>query len=544
METQFESVNLSHLGIVAGMCDKLGVVGLTDRLIWGDEERQKVSTGICLKALILIGLGFSERRLYMVSSFFEDKPVAHLLGEGVEAGMLNDDRLGRSLDAIYEFGVSEFFMEFGKQAAQKMGLDKSPRFYHLDSTSFHVDGNYPSSGCEDCLEVRQGYSRDHRPDLKQVMLNLLVENTSGIPLMMEALSGNTDDKTSFRAFIEKYAASLSAEGMEPQCWVADSALYTQTTLQSLAGQKWLTRVPETNKAAKALILNTETAEMGFFDREEYSGYQYVSVRTNYADVPQRWLIVRSEQAHEREKKTFNKQFLSGSIKEYKAFEKLSGTVYNCQADAQKAANKFVADLKYGCLYEMQLCGVKGFKQKGKPSKDAVKELVGWRIKGDYVCCPADYQQSVSKLGRFILASNTFEEEFSDTELLAGYKGQAKVERGFRFMKDKQFMASTMFVKKPERLEVILMLMAMCLTVYSCLEKELREQLQKNNQTVPNQSQKPTDKPTMRWIFALFTGIHILYILNENKTLIINVKDLHRRILGLFSEEIQKYYKLE
>ena len=66
----YESKELSHLGLVAGMCDELDIVSLINKLIPSESEERKISTGDCVKALILNGLGFSERRLYLVSHFF------------------------------------------------------------------------------------------------------------------------------------------------------------------------------------------------------------------------------------------------------------------------------------------------------------------------------------------------------------------------------------------------------------------------------------------------------------------------------------------
>jgi len=95
----YSSCNLDHLGIVAGMIDELGLPELIDTVIKQDHEQRQVSVGLCVKAMILNGLGFVNRALYLMPHFFKDKPVERLLGEGIEAEHLNDDALGRSLDA-------------------------------------------------------------------------------------------------------------------------------------------------------------------------------------------------------------------------------------------------------------------------------------------------------------------------------------------------------------------------------------------------------------------------------------------------------------
>jgi hypothetical protein len=84
---------LDHLGIVAGSCQEIGLAEYLDVL--AGPSQQQVSIGTATVAMILNGLGFSDRRLYLVSQFFASKPVAYLLGPGVTAEQLHDDCLGR-----------------------------------------------------------------------------------------------------------------------------------------------------------------------------------------------------------------------------------------------------------------------------------------------------------------------------------------------------------------------------------------------------------------------------------------------------------------
>ena len=122
-----------------------------------DEERRTVSLGQLVKAMVLNGLGFANRALYLTPLFFQDKPLERLLGPGIEAAHLNDDALGRALDRIYAYGPSRLYAQVAAQAVQELGL--VCRFGHLDSTSFHVDGEY-NSGEEEAagvIRITQGY---------------------------------------------------------------------------------------------------------------------------------------------------------------------------------------------------------------------------------------------------------------------------------------------------------------------------------------------------------------------------------------------------
>jgi hypothetical protein len=99
------------------------------------------------------------------------------------------------------------------------------------------------------------------------------------------------------------------------------------------------------------------------------------------------------------------------------------------------------------------------------------------------------------------------------------------------------LASSVFVKKPERV------MALCLLVYRLAEHLLRRQLASTSQTVPNQINKPTDRPTMRWIFQCFEGIDLLHIrvgLGEHLQ-VLGLQPLHQKILRLLGSAYCQCY---
>ncbi len=102
--------------------------------------QRQVSIGTATVAMILNGLGFSNRRLYVVPQFFEHKPLEHLLGPGIMAEDLNDDCLGRTLDWLYEHDVTRLFAGLARQAREKLSIPS--RLVHVDTTSFAVSGAY------------------------------------------------------------------------------------------------------------------------------------------------------------------------------------------------------------------------------------------------------------------------------------------------------------------------------------------------------------------------------------------------------------------
>src|SRR5690348_16746401 len=155
---------LDHLGVVAGICQEIGLAEYLDAL--AGPNQQQVSIGTATVAMILNGLGFSNRRLYLVSQFFATKPVEHLLGAGITAEMLQDDCLGRTLDWLHAHDPTALFAGIARQARQRFGI--AARQLHVDTTSFAVTGEYDVEMDTHTLAVTYGYSRDHRAGLRAV----------------------------------------------------------------------------------------------------------------------------------------------------------------------------------------------------------------------------------------------------------------------------------------------------------------------------------------------------------------------------------------
>ena len=132
---------------------------------------------------------------------------------------------------------------------------------------------------------------------------------------------------------------------------------------------------------------------------------------------------------------------------------------------------------------------------------------------------------------------------SDPELVTTYKDQVGVERGFRFLKNPLFLASSVFVKKPERIVALSLMMVLCLLVYRLAEFRLRARLAETKQTIPDQMHKPTARPTMRWVFQCFEGIELLHVQTESASLTIalRLQPLHRLILVLLGPLYEKIY---
>lgn len=198
--------DIDHLGIVAGIIDEMGLVEQINQLL-GTHPQEMISPGQVVKAMILNGLGLVSAPLYLFERFFVGLATEHLLGEGISPAYLNDDRLGRVLDKLYyEAGLTQVFVTVAMEAARKFGVKLDS--LHLDSSSFHLHGEYAVSGVQPteaprAIEITYGYSRDHRPDLKQFIVDLMCSGDGDIPLYLRVADGNEADQAMFARILKE-----------------------------------------------------------------------------------------------------------------------------------------------------------------------------------------------------------------------------------------------------------------------------------------------------------------------------------------------------
>lgn len=535
-EVKYTTQRLDHLGIVAGICQEMGLAEQIDRLI-GPTNRQ-VSIGEAVQAMVLNALGFTGRPLYLTPEFFANKPLDRLLRPGLTPEMLNDDSLGRALDLLYEAGLTEVFAQVASHALCGYGI--SHRFVHLDTTSFSGAGEYERPEEPGVVRLTYGYSRDKRPDLKQVVVALLTTYRSALPTWIQALDGNANDSQTFPGVVEAYLAHLG-EGEMPYL-VADSALYTEANLQRLAGVKWLTRVPERIALAQDLVANVAAQEMLPAGQE---GYRYLEWCTTYGGVRQRWLVVWSAQAEERERASLQKRVDKEGQEAQKAWRALRRREFPSREEAEEAVRGLAKRWAYHRA-EVSYQPVAHYGRKGRPAEGATPQRVGWRVQGKVVEQSEAIAAAQRRLGKFILATNELDaQRLPAEEMLVAYKGQGVgPERGFRFLKDPWFFADSLFLKSPRRIMALVMVMGLALLVYALAEHKLRTALQARGERIPNQVGKPTQRPTMRRIFQMFEGIDVLLMFTaENvQQQVVNLKPVHHQLLRLLGPYVEKCYQ--
>lgn len=536
---------LDHLGLIAAICFEIDLAGRIDEIV--GPTRRAVSVGQAVQAMVINGLGFVGRPLYLAPEFFANKPVDKLIGRGITADMLNDDSLGDALDRLAEAGMTQLFAAVASHSLEHFGIETGVG--HLDSTSFSFEGQYPADGGDDLCRVRvtHGYSKEKRADLKQLVVNIITAHKSRIPLWFWPLSGNSSDKASFPETVDWFCESLAAA--KRPLLIVDSALYSRDALARLdSASRFITRVPATIAEVRRLIEESVLEQMTLCADPRYRIRQ---VTSEYGGVAQRWVVVHSEAAFESASKTVQTKAGKELDSARAQAERLCGKRFETVQALNDALDGLAAKWGYHRVASHTVERHEGYHRRGRPARDAVPDRIEFsassiEIARDDEKCAA----ALARSGWFVLATNELDETVLDAEaVLMEYKGQASsVESGFRFLKSPEFFASPMNLKTPLRIQAMLMVMTLCLLVYSLAEHRMQQRQSETREELvdarlPSGNNK---KVSLRRVFQVFEGVDLLRFKLGPDTVheqVLNLHDIHRRVLRLFGAEAEKIYAL-
>jgi transposase len=529
---------LDHLGVIASVIKDLGLIDLINARLVPDAQ-EGLTPGEAMAGMILNGLGFANRPLSLTPQFFANKPLALLFHEGIRASMFNRFKLGRTLDEAYTYGCDLLFHALAEAVCAQEGIDL--RFNHLDTTSFSLSGEYVPEHDEQAISITYGYSKDHRPDLKQAVLELMVSQDGGVPFGSKSWDGNTSDIEVFQKRAQALMAAFQ-NAPSPRYLIADSKLYHEDNAPNLHNLGFITRIPHTIGAVSQVIAQALTSAT-WHRLDDKTRYQCLEL-CHYG-MAQRWLVVHSEAALERAEATINKARQRETAAVEKQLFHLQAQRFKTPEVAQEALAALAKRWTYHQVASYSVIKHKHYAGKGRPTPRTPLKALEWQIQAQVRSEDDTIEHHKQVKACFVLGTNIDVSELSDAEVIAAYKGQAHVEGGFRFLKDPLFFVSSLFIKKPSRIEGLLMVMTLALLIYSVAQRRLRTQLAKHHETVPNQINQPITSPTLRWVFQLLEGIHRVRVTLQGQVydLIEGLNDVQIKILRLFGEHVCCLYQI-
>jgi transposase len=540
---------VAHLPLVLGMLRKLEVLAVIDTLCPPHPDNV-VSCGIGVEALVLAILD-GDHALYKVGQRLEERGMLPLLQTGLRRESLNDYRLGHILDALFTANLNHVFSALALKALALYAIPTS--WLHQDTTTIRLYGAYegfpersPQEAEEDAAPLAprpaHGYSKDGRPDLKQVLLSLGVGGDGALPLRLGIRDGNTSDSAETPVAIEECLA-LGLPGLIGI--VADSKAYSQRTLGLCMEKKigLVTRVPRTcairqeleawgRQQASLPILLEKPGRTAQEAPRRWRGQSALHrVDVEYADghIGQeelRFVVVHSSSLAQQETKATATAQAKEADQVAEHIQRVTAQQYACAADAEAAMAVYEgrAPGRRGrrprpWRYHTLRYRVEAFSQRqkrsgrGRPAKaDPPQMEQRYRVVVDV----EPLERGEAEEGWTVLATTVREEVCTDAEILQAYHDQhSTVEPGFRWIKNPAAI-TPMWLEKPERIAALAMLTVVGLLVYALIQRQVRLYLHEQHQALPG-NKGLTTTPTAAVILALFTPVMLVQLKIDNTT---------------------------
>jgi transposase len=509
-----------HLPIIKAYADQLGLVSLINHYVPTEME---VDAGTVVLALVLDTLS-GRRPLYRLEEFFAQQDTELLLGKTVPPHALNDDTAGRVLDRLYDFGTMRLFTACAVRAATRFGLER--RSVHFDTTSRSVWGEYQYAETQDLpFQVTYGYSKDKRPDLKQFVLSTLCVDRA-VPIWGKLEDGNASDKTLNTTLLSELARLLADYGVQPGAYIyiADSALVTEDNLAALRDTFFITRLPATYSECGRIIAETvarnQWEEVGGLAQTQPTKhrpgtcYKVAEGSVTLYGKTYRAVVVHSSSQDQRRQQHLARESQVSYATLEATVRAAARQEYFCHADAEAAAAKLRAlqSAYHGVDVAVQERPTYG---PGRPSstRPRVVKALRYSLQVTLHERAEVMARKTQETGCFVLLTNVptaGEMAHRAGDVLRAYKEQHGIEQNYGFLKD-PLIVNSLFLKKPERIEALGLVLLLALLLWRLVERSLRVHVETTGQPLTGWDKKATQKPTAFMLMTKFAGVMVLKV---------------------------------
>jgi hypothetical protein len=448
-----------------------------------------------------------------------------LLGlSGSQVSSLNDDRVGRCLDRLFEADCPSLLLAITRHVVEEFDIDLSE--IHNDSTTVTFSGQYAGAGAETTVKGRTapaitwGHNKDHRPDLKQLLYNLTVSSDGAVPIVFGVENGNvTDDKTHQR----NWDLVCQIVGGSDFIYVADSKLATYDNMSHIArrGGRFLSVLPRTraeDKTFRQILLTGSVEWEEIHKRYDDNGVLVDTLRASKQPVTTsdgfRLLWFHSSRKVELDRQARGNRVRRGigELSSLRLKLRSPRTRYTEESQVAKAVAKCLAEVgaTEWVTVEIRPEEREVFHQDG-PGRPGPDTKYRKELKKRFDIKFYENRQAIDEAekqdGVFPLVTN--DRGLSVKDLLLTYKRQAQVEKRFSQLKS-QFQVAPVFLKSVHRVVALLTVYYLTLLVQALIEREIRRAMRDNG--IDSLPLYPEDRkckaPTTRRIIDLFENIHL------------------------------------
>jgi transposase len=469
-----------------------------------------------------------------------------------ESSLIQDDRIGRALARFYDSRHKDVFFRLALRAIKIFDLDCSQ--IHHDTTTVTFCGKYGGWNATELLT--HGHNKDHRPDLKQLVLGLNVTADGAVPISHQIYAGNqTDD----RLHPANHKALQKLLQRTDFVYVADCKLATEENLQKLSAWhgRFVTVMPRTWKEDERFrekvrqgkvrwrhILSRKNHRRPDSKRDRY----YLAEGNHTTSQGYRLHWIRSTQKAEQDAESRG-QRIERALEELRDLQTKINTYY--LKERNRIAKRIVGILEtYGCksLIRYEIHATREYKRKyqgkGRPHKDSPSDLTWKHVYSISFGVDQDALNDDEKTdGVFPLLTNLDRETYPAKKVLEIYKFQPFIEKRHSQLKTYQEIAPV-YLKKAERVVAFLHIHVMALMVAALIERKLRMAMKTQKiDSLPIYPEKRACKaPTIFDIVRLFRHVE-RYEVQANQETIIFPAELSReqkQVLTLLEVPIAMY----
>ena len=516
----------------------------------GNEDIPAAETLMLLVYNLILG----KDPLYELQEWVESIDFRCINNEDYENVKFNDDRFGRVLNKLYLVDRASLMTELVVFFVKEFNI--AVERLSNDSTSIKAFGRYPGK-TKTGLELKKGKSKDHRPDLKQLVFSLSIAGDGAVPIHYKCYPGNvTDDKT----HIETWNSLLKITGCPDFLYVADSKLCTDEQLSYIVDQggRVVTIIPETwkevesfkkklRKTKKAKDIIWRRRKPGSDDKNEYfSAFRgdYFTTKRGYKI---HWIYSSEKRKRDRENRDKHLKKAEQSLAELNG--KINKRSLKTRKAIEEAAQQIVEEHKLEKFFHISIGTITEKYQvqigTGRPGKNTKYRT---RVNTLYTLSWTQKKQALKQEaqtdGVFPLLCT--DKELTAKEVLKAYKYQPRLEKRFSQFKKAHHAAPLLF-KKIERIEANMFGFFIALVVQALIEREVRNKMkeQKIEKIRAYPEQREASHPTTSKIIDRFENI-CTYKIMENSKVVESFKDSlnedQKLILSLLNIEEDEYWK--
>src|SRR3954452_24309304 len=522
-----------------------------------EDRRARVPTATVLLVL-LKNLLISREPLYGIGEWAARHAPERLRLTAGQVPALNDDRVGRSLDRLFDADIPSLALAAVAHAVRKFGVELDE--LHNDSTTVTFHGDYESAERERTLRgrlrlaVTHGHNKDHRPDLKQLLYILTVSRDGAVPVQFRVESGNATDDRSHRGTWELLCRLT---GRRDFLYVADCKLATAEDMAHLHqnGGRFLTVLPRTrgeDTAFRASVSGGETRWRAIHDRFDDDGNLIDRFRAHEPEATSaegyRLIWYHSARKAELDALARHKRVerALAALAELQAKLSSPRTRYRERAKVAEAVDAVLRDGDAEGIIEVTIGErtTEAFRQerRGRPGADT--RYVRRQSTRFDLTCRVDHPRLAVEArcdGIFPLITNVL--TMSALDLLLAYKQQPRIETRFAQLKT-GFVVAPVYLKEVSRVQALLCVYFFALLVESLLERELRRAMgREGGQGLPLYPEgRPGRRPTARRVIDLFEDVQRHELTEGRRAAVVfstNLTRLQRKILRLL--EMPKAY---